>query len=78
MISGNATRQVNAQQGNNAAPSGEVVESGGENISVSLILSRNNVYLGEGILATVKIYTRQDLSGISEIKYPDFTGFMKN
>jgi len=77
VISGSAPRQGNVQQGNNAAPEDENVETGGENISVSLILSRNNVYLGEGILATVKIYTRQNLSGISEIKYPDFTGFMK-
>ena len=78
VISGNTPRQGAVQQGNNAIPEDETVETGSENISVSLILSRNDVYLGEGILATVKIYTRQDLSGISEIKYPDFTGFMKN
>jgi hypothetical protein len=78
VISGNAPRQGNIQQGNDAVAGNETVDTGNENISVSLILSRNNVYLGEGILATVKIYTRQDLSGINEIKYPDFTGFMKN
>lgn len=78
VISGNAPRQNNVQQGNRTVPGDEIVEPGNENISVSLILSRNNVYIGEGILATVKIFTRQDLSGINEIKYPDFTGFMKN
>jgi len=78
VISGNAPPQGTVQQQNNTVPGDENADTGSENISVSLILSRNNVYLGEGILATVKIYTRQDLSGISEIKYPDFTGFMKN
>ncbi len=78
VISGNAPPQGNVQQGNKTVPADETVDTGNENISVSLILSRNNVYLGEGILATVKIYTRQDLSGINEIKYPDFTGFMKS
>ena len=77
IASGN-TRQGNVQQpSNNAVPGNERVETDGENISLGLILSKRDVYLGEGILATVKIFTRQDLSGISEIKYPAFTGFMK-
>ncbi|MCX6335171.1 MAG: BatD family protein [Bacteroidia bacterium] len=74
--SGNAP-QGNVQQGNNAVAEDVRVESGGDNMSVALLLGKKEVYLGEGILATVKIYTKQDLAGISEIKYPDFTGFMK-
>jgi hypothetical protein len=69
--------QGNVQQGNNAVQGEERVEAAGENISLSLILSRREAFIGEGILATVKIYTRTNLSGISEIKYPSFTGFMK-
>ncbi len=77
VIPGNAQRPANRQQGNRAETE-EEPETGNEDLFVSLLLSRKEVYLGEGILATVKIYTRQDLSGISEIKYPGFTGFMKN
>lgn len=75
--SGAAPRGNVQQQGNNAVQGEERVEAGGENISLALILSKKDSYIGEGILATVKLYARQDLSGISEIKYPSFTGFMK-
>ena len=77
VIAGNAQRPGNVQQQGNRAATDEEIEAEDENLFVSLLLSRKEVYLGEGILATVKIYTRQNLSGISEIKYPGFTGFMK-
>jgi len=41
-------------------------------------LNRRNVFLGEHIVATVKIYTRVSLAGINEIKYPSFNGFLKS
>lgn len=44
---------------------------------LSLALNRKEVFLGEHILATVKIYTRVTLSGINEIKYPSFNSFIK-
>lgn len=47
-------------------------------ISLDLAVNRKEVFIGEPISATVKIYTRVDLSGINEIKYPSFTGFLKN
>ncbi|MBN1107951.1 MAG: protein BatD [Bacteroidales bacterium] len=74
-----------AAQGGNAAagvpgrqqPETGSPDTGGEEISISLILNKREPYIGEGILATVKLYTQTDLSGISEIKYPSFNGFMK-
>jgi hypothetical protein len=73
----------NAQQNNQQGAGGNVqknteVEPAGRDIFVDLSLSRRDVYLGEGIVATVKIYTRVDLAGINEIKYPPFTGFLKS
>jgi len=47
-------------------------------IFVNISLSRKEVYLGEHIVATVKLYTRVNLSGINEIKYPPFDGFLKS
>jgi hypothetical protein len=46
-------------------------------IFVRLILSKREVYLGEPVAATVKLYTRTDISGINEVKYPSFNGFLK-
>ena len=54
------------------------VESGGNDIFLNLALDRKEVFLGEHILATVKIYTKVNLSGINEIKYPSFNSFMKS
>lgn len=64
---GNETQQQNAPQ---SAP------SGGQ-ISLDLAVNRKEVYIGEPVAATVKLYTRVDISGINEIKYPAFTGFLK-
>jgi hypothetical protein len=46
-------------------------------IFIKLNLSRNEVYLGEHIIASVKLYTRVDLSGLNEVKFPAFNGFLK-
>jgi hypothetical protein len=75
VIGSNAPQQnqANAGQPDEAEP----VPEAGEDIFVKLTLDRRDVYIGEHILATVKIYTRVDISGISEIKYPGFEGFLK-
>lgn len=46
-------------------------------IFLKLILSRNEVYLGEHIVASVKLYTKIDLAGLNEVKFPAFNGFLK-
>jgi hypothetical protein len=50
----------------------------GNDLFVNVSLSRKDVYVGEPIVATVKLYTRVNLSGINEIKYPPFNGFLKS
>ena len=54
------------------------VESNGNNIFLNLALSRKELYIGEPIIASVKIYTRVNLSGINDIKYPSFKGFLRS
>lgn len=54
----------------------EVVETG-DDMFVNLSPDKREVFIGEGIGVTVKIYTRVDISGINEIKYPGFEGFLK-
>lgn len=49
----------------------------GDDIFLVLSLDKNEVYQGEHIAATIKLYTRVDISGINEIKFPTFEGFIK-
>ena len=55
----------------------EQVEETGDDIFVNLSLDKRNVFIGEPIGVTIKIYTRVDITGINEIKYPGFEGFLK-
>ena len=47
----------------------------GEDIFLRLSLSKSSVVKGEPITATLKLYTRTDISGIEDIKFPTFNGF---
>jgi hypothetical protein len=49
----------------------------GTDLFIKLILDRKEVYIGEHIIASVKLYTRMDLAGINEVKFPAFNGFLK-
>jgi hypothetical protein len=79
VIGNNASAgQPNVPAGNPRGKENEQVEeAAGNDLIVSLSLDRKEAYLGEHILATVKIYTKVDISGINEIKYPAFDGFLK-
>jgi len=59
------------------SPENEGVDIEGGDVFVNLALDRKDVYLGEHIIATVKLFTRVNLSGINEIKFPSFNGFLK-
>jgi hypothetical protein len=76
-VIGTGVQQSNVQQGTGEQLNDTRVESGGKELFADLNLSRREVYIGESITAGIKIYTRVNLGGITEIKYPDFTGFMK-
>jgi hypothetical protein len=77
VVGSNASQQPSGQDRNTDQNAPEV-ETSGRDLFLDLSLSKHDVYLGESIAAIVKIYTRTNLAGINEIKYPDFTGFMKN
>jgi len=57
--------------------SGTSQTSESADIYVKVILGKREVFLGEPIAATVKLYTRIDISGVNEVKYPSFNGFLK-
>lgn len=56
--------------------SGQEQASGSE-VSLRLLLSTHEVYVGQPVTATLKLYTRINISGINELKYPDMKGFLR-
>ena len=76
-VIGSNTPQQNAASGGNNQDGNDQVQASGDEIFLNLSLNRKEVYLGEHIVATVKIYSRVDISGINEIKFPTFDGFLK-
>jgi len=46
-----------------------------DDIFIRTDFSKTNVYNGEFITVTTKIYTKADFQNISQIKFPDFSGF---
>lgn len=70
---GQSSRQ-NVSPGENITQDDQLPSS---DLFVRLNLNRSDVYIGEHIVASVKIYTRMDLGGLNEVKYPDFKGFYK-
>jgi hypothetical protein len=77
-VIGTGTQQPNVTAGGNAPSASQDVENTGKDIFVNLSLSKKDVYIGEPIGATVKLYTRVNLSGINEIKNPPFNNFLKS
>lgn len=48
---------------------------GANDLFVKAILSKNEVFQGEHLVVTFKIYTKVNLVGFEDIKFPSFTGF---
>ena len=46
-----------------------------DNIFVDIEFDRQTAYRGQPILATLKIYTRSNIAGFEDIKFPSFDGF---
>lgn len=58
-------------------PSQAQAAGGGTEVSLKLHVSTREVYVGQPVSATLKLYTRVNLAGINELKYPDFKGFLR-
>lgn len=68
---------IEVLKGEDAPPNqnNNIDEIGSDDLFVSINLSKSNVYQGEYIIATTKIYTQVDLVSFNDIKFPAFTGF---
>jgi hypothetical protein len=75
VLAANSQPAKSGQSASSAGQSGDGSVSD-KDLFVNLLVDRKEVYLGEQITATVKIYTKVNLSGVDQgFKGPDFTGF---
>lgn len=70
----NAQNQGNRNQ-NSTNPSSPTTENVSDNLFVKTAVSKTKVFQGEQISVTYKVYTRYQLRGFQDIKFPDYTGF---
>jgi hypothetical protein len=79
VVGGTSPKQSTASgQGQNAGSENTDVESSGRDLFINLTVNRKEIYIGEPIVAIVKLYSRVNISGINEIKYPSFNNFLRS
>lgn len=69
---GGQQAQPGSRDNNDPAVTGTVSS---QDIFLRLSLNKTSVVKGEPITATLKIYTRTDIAGFEDIKFPSFNGF---
>lgn len=74
VIKGNSSNSQQSAQQAARPEAGAVVNE--ENLFVKVDVSRKSLYLGESLLATIKIYTKVDLVNFGQSKFPSFSGFL--
>lgn len=75
--SGSASAQ-SANAGTSAGNQEEVVaEAGNDDIFVRILVDKTTAYQGEKIIATIKLYSRLNISSIEKVDYPSFNGFFR-
>jgi hypothetical protein len=77
-VVGGASQKQNVTSGGNNSADEREVESAGNDLFINLSVSRKEIYLGEPVVASVKIYSRVNIAGINEINYPSFNSFLKS
>lgn len=69
--------QPTQNQNNNSSQQSESTDLGKDNLFVRVDMSKQNVYRGEQIIATVKLYVNPNIpiSGFEEVNLPTYEGF---
>jgi hypothetical protein len=79
VVAGSAQKQSSAvPSGTNDETTSTNIDAEGKELLINLSVNRRDIYIGEPIVATVKIYSRVNIAGINEIKYPSFNSFLRS
>ncbi|MDR1756764.1 MAG: BatD family protein [Culturomica sp.] len=77
VIKGSGEERAAGRGNNNRSGQGETPASiNEENLFVRVEVSKRNLYLGESLVATLKVYSRVDLQRFGRSKFPSFDGFL--
>jgi hypothetical protein len=77
VVKAQSGQQAPSQNRQQESQSNESVNLGGNNLFIRLEVSKQNVYRGEQIIATVKLYADPNIpvSGFDEVNLPTYEGF---
>ncbi len=73
VVEGNSNKQPNNVRGQAQQ---QELNISNENLFVKVEFDRKSCYLGEYVIATLKLYTRLDIANLGRSKYPSFDGFL--
>lgn len=69
---GGSSSASSQQQGSQSQSSGEISR---DDLFLRLTLSKKNVVVGEPVTATLKLYSRVNIAGFEDARFPTFSGF---
>jgi hypothetical protein len=75
VVKGGAGQQQGQTQAQNGPQSTGPAAATSENLFAKTTVNKSKVYMGEQIIVTQKVYTRMNLKGFQDIKFPSFSGF---
>ena len=72
----NSGSQGGQQQSGSSAPATTTnPDLSSDDLFVAITVDKKKLYQGQYLVATIKLYTRKDVSGFEDVKFPPFTGF---
>lgn len=77
VIAGDATQSSGASRGGTSAGQNRQ-QAPKDDLFIRVLVNRRSVYVGQPLVATVKIYNQLNLSGFENFQPPAFDGFIKN
>ncbi|TAL59931.1 MAG: protein BatD [Bacteroidetes bacterium] len=75
VLKGNAAAGGQTQTQNNPSGKANTQQTNAQNLFARTSVSRTKVFVGEQLLITHKVYTRMNLKGFQDIKFPSYNGF---
>lgn len=81
VVKGEAAQQPAAagsatqNEGRDTASSGQSGTSADQDVFIQLSVGKRDLVKGEPVAATLKLYTRADISGFEDVNFPSFNGF---
>jgi len=79
VVGGSSTAGGNQQQQSSNQSGGQTAtvnsDLSADDLFVAVTVDRKSLYQGQYLVATIKLYTKKDVAGFEDVKFPPFTGF---